>query len=120
MHPAQAAARQVQHVADLHYHLRPQGHSRMIRITAVPTVALIALTLAVAALPARAELHIDITHGQVTPMPIAIPNLAGTEEGVQMGRDIAQVMSADLERSGLFKPIDPRAFVDQDASTRTP
>ena len=92
----------------------------MKRLTIVPVAALIALGLAAAAPVARAELHLDITHGQVTPMPIAIPNLAGTEEGVQMGRDIAQVMSADLERSGLFKPIDPRAFVDKDASTRTP
>ncbi|HXE17309.1 MAG TPA: Tol-Pal system beta propeller repeat protein TolB [Stellaceae bacterium] len=92
----------------------------MIRFTAVPAAALIALGLAVAVPSARAELHIDITHGQVQPMPIAIPDLAGTDEGVQLGRDITQVMSADLERSGLFKPIDPRAFVDKDAATHTP
>ena len=30
----------------------------------------------------------------------------------QTGANIADVVRADLERSGLFKPIDPKAFVD--------
>src|SRR3546814_15822286 len=34
-------------------------------------------------------------------------------------RDIANVVSADLERSGLFKPIDPRAFIQTAASLQT-
>ncbi|MTJ83394.1 MAG: Tol-Pal system protein TolB [Telmatospirillum sp.] len=61
---------------------------------------------------ARAEVVIDITKGNVQPMPIAITNFAGVggQEG-QVGRDIAGVISADLERSGLFKPIDPKAFI---------
>src|SRR5690348_584453 len=65
-----------------------------------------------AALPVRADLRLDITKGTVQPLPIAIPPFpgAGGPEG-QVGRDIAQVVSADLERSGLFKPIDPRAFI---------
>ena len=32
----------------------------------------------------------------------------------QAGANIASVVRADLERSGLFKPIDPKAFVDHD------
>jgi TolB protein len=91
----------------------------MIRFAAVP-IALAALGLALAPPSARAELHLDITHGQVQPMPIAIPYFAGTDAGQQVGHDITQVLSADLERSGLFKPIDPRAFVDKDAATRVP
>jgi TolB protein len=78
--------------------------------------ALVAFVLA--GLPARAELHLDITHGQITPMPIAIPTFAGG--GGTVGQDITQVVSADLERSGLFKPIDPKAFVDQDAASHEP
>jgi TolB protein len=78
--------------------------------------ALAAFALAV--LPARAELHLDITRGQITPMPIAIPNFAGG--GGTVAQDITQVLSADLERSGLFKPIDPKAFVDQDAASHEP
>jgi TolB protein len=69
------------------------------------------------AVPVRAELRIDITHGKVEPMPIAIPALAGSggNEG-QAGHEIAGVVSADLERSGLFRPLDPRGFI-QDVST---
>ena len=67
---------------------------------------------------ARAELHIDLTRGKIAPMPIAIPNFAGGTGSV--AQDITQVLSADLERSGLFQPIDSKAFVDPDAATRTP
>jgi TolB protein len=60
----------------------------------------------------RAELHINMNDPSVQPMPIAIPaftGAAGNDE--QSGRDIAQVVSADLERSGLFTPVDPRAYI---------
>ena len=67
---------------------------------------------------ARAELHIDLTRGKIAPLPIAIPNFAGGAGSV--AQDITQVLSADLERSGLFQPIDSKAFVDPDAATRTP
>jgi TolB protein len=67
---------------------------------------------------ARAELHIDITRGKVAPLPIALPNFGGGD--AQIGAQITQVLSADLERSGLFQPIDPKAFVDKDAATRVP
>jgi TolB protein len=69
-------------------------------------------------LSAKAELHIDITRGNLQPMPIAIPNLAGGDG--QTGAQITEVLSADLERSGLFKPIDPKAFTETDAATRVP
>jgi len=81
--------------------------------------ALAFLMLAVAgASVARAELHIDITRGKVEPMPIAIPQFAGGDGTV--AQDVTQVLSADLERSGLFKPIDPKAFIDKDAATDIP
>jgi TolB protein len=70
------------------------------------------LLLLIAVLPAHADLRIDITRGKPEPMPIAIPPFAGgggTES--QVGHDIAQVVSNDLESSGLFRPIDPRAFI---------
>jgi TolB protein len=57
--------------------------------------------------PTRAELRIDITSGKVEPMPIAIPAFVGDEAGQQ----ITQVISADLDRSGLFRPLDPRSFI---------
>ncbi|HEV8033111.1 MAG TPA: Tol-Pal system beta propeller repeat protein TolB [Stellaceae bacterium] len=88
---------------------------------AAARVALAALVLIVAALPVRADLRIDITRGKPEPMPIAIPAFAGaggTES--QVGSDIAQVASADLESSGLFRPLDPRAFIQNVAAGEGP
>jgi TolB protein len=79
-------------------------------------LALVLAALAALPLAARAELHIDITRGKVAPMPIALPDF----DGGSVGQQITQVVSADLERSGLFQPIDPKAFVDKDAATRVP
>ena len=60
----------------------------------------------------RAELRIDITSGKIEPLPIAIPALAGgAPNESQAGQDLAGVVSADLERSGLFRPLDPRSFI---------
>jgi TolB protein len=62
--------------------------------------------------PARAELRIDITRGTVEPMPIAVTNfLGGNASESTHGRNIARVISANLERCGLFRPIDPKAFI---------
>ena len=58
---------------------------------------------------AHAELRIDITRGNVNPLPVALPDLSGES---QLGADIIRVVSDDLERSGLFKPIDPRSFIE--------
>jgi TolB protein len=68
---------------------------------------------------ARAELRIDITKGQVQPMPIAVSPFFGerSQDG-QIGQDVTSVISANLERSGLFKPLDPRAFIQTPAALR--
>ena len=79
------------------------------------TAALALLLHAVA--PARAELRIDITRGKVEPMPIAIPPFSGSGgDENQAGQEIAGVVSADLERSGLFRPLDPRSFIQNVAA----
>ncbi len=71
--------------------------------------------------PVLAELRIDITGGKIEPLPIAIPAFAGGGgEEVQTGRDLAQVISGDLERSGLFRPLDPRAFIQTVAAGEGP
>ena len=59
--------------------------------------------------PANAALRVDITRANPEPMPIALPNLAGSS----VGSDIIRVVSADLERSGLFKPLNPSSFIEQ-------
>ncbi len=76
------------------------------------TVLALASLVGLSTMAARAEVVVDITKGNVQPLPIAITNFAGgSGQESQYGADIARVVSADLERSGLFKPIDPRAFI---------
>ncbi len=70
--------------------------------------------------PAKAELRIDITRGTVKPMPIAITDMVGvSSDEKRFGRDIARLISADLERSGLFKAIDQKAFIQSAAAMQT-
>ncbi|MDR3424126.1 MAG: Tol-Pal system beta propeller repeat protein TolB [Alphaproteobacteria bacterium] len=80
-------------------------------------LALALLALLGIAQPAYADVHVDITQGTPQPIPIAIPSFFGADGNeAQYGRDIAQVVSDDLVRSGLFSAVDPRSFV-QDASS---
>jgi TolB protein len=68
----------------------------------------------IAAGPAWAELKLDITRGRVEPMPIAVTTFAGsTDQSKQVGRDVSEVISKNLERSGLFKPLDPKGFMQE-------
>jgi len=82
-----------------------------------PFEALTAAFLAVAVLlpaVALAQLQVDITRGTVEALPIAIPEFFGkTPQEIETGRKIADLISTDLERSGLFRPIDRRAFIQQ-------
>jgi TolB protein len=58
---------------------------------------------------ARAEIEVNVNRGDIQPLPIAIPSFAG-----QTGADITGVISANLQRSGLFRPLDPASFTDRD------
>jgi TolB protein len=71
------------------------------------------LALATAELQAqqRGPLEVDITQGNLNPLRIAIPEFVG--EDLKLGADIANVVAADLERSGLFKPLDRAAFIEK-------
>ena len=74
--------------------------------------SLIGVFVLLVAGPAEAQLRVDITRGSLEPLPIAVSEFVGdTPETAHAGREIAQVVAADLERSGLFRPIDPRAFI---------
>ncbi|MBV8978486.1 MAG: Tol-Pal system protein TolB [Alphaproteobacteria bacterium] len=68
----------------------------------------LAVLLAVSA-PARATLVVDVNQGNIQPLPIAIPDFIGDPAGA----NIAKVVRADLERSGLFRPLDPKSFIEQ-------
>jgi TolB protein len=65
---------------------------------------------ALAAPAARAEIEVNVNRGDVQPLPIAVPAFGGG----QVGADIAGVIAANLQRSGLFRAIDPASFVEKD------
>ncbi|NDV87211.1 Tol-Pal system protein TolB [Aurantimonas aggregata] len=71
-------------------------------------IALAGALLAVA--PATAQVEIDITQGNVQPLPIAITDFQ-SQDG--LGAQIAGVVAADLQRSGLFAPIEKAAFIQK-------
>jgi TolB protein len=69
---------------------------------------------ALAPVPARAVVELNITQGTIQPLPIAIPDFVGdgsVEPGV--AREISSVVANDLKSSGLFLPIDQAAFIEQ-------
>jgi TolB protein len=70
---------------------------------------LIACALAFAG-AAQAQVRVDITQGQIRPMPIAITDFVGDS---QMAVEISRLVEADLKRSGLFAPIDRAAFIER-------
>lgn len=66
---------------------------------------------------AQAEVRIDITRGNIEPLPMAIPEFFGlTATESQYGRDIADVIQNNLVNSGLFRAIDRQAF-NQDSQS---
>lgn len=86
----------------------------MIRLVRMAALALAVLCMGLPLSPARAALQVDITGGQVEPMPIALPQfLAATPEVQQTGADITQVISNNLENSGLFRPLPPQSYIEQ-------
>ncbi len=95
---------------------------KMLKILIVSLFGFIAATSS-----SHAVIEIDITRGNVQPLPIAIPTFTGDENAMtaagslsEIGRQIAQVITADLERSGLFVSIDPRAFINSPNNSTVP
>ena len=83
---------------------------RMLRIAVVTAAALVFAGLSPGA---KAQLRVDITQGTIQPMPIAIPPFVGAAGSVdELSQNVAQVITADLKRSGLFLPIEPSAFIE--------
>jgi TolB protein len=85
-------------------------------------LAALALTVLFAG-AAQADLHVTVDQANIQPMPIAIPDfLVGGAPGGDpaIGQNIASVVRADLERSGLFRPIDPKAYIDHIANINVP
>lgn len=89
----------------------------MKRLVLFLCMVMLALT---APLTAKAEIEIDLTRGVREPMPIAITTFYASAPGNQnYATQIPGVISSNLESSGLFKPVNPRAFVQSTNSIET-
>ncbi|TDI59928.1 MAG: Tol-Pal system protein TolB [Alphaproteobacteria bacterium] len=89
----------------------------------LPMMALAALIAMLSMTPSRALIEVDITQFNVDPLPVAISLFHGSsfladreQDMVSLGEDFAQVVSDDLRRSGLFRPLPRNAYIQRDAS----
>ena len=76
-----------------------------------------ALAAATGIRPARAVLKLDVTQGNIQPMPIALPDfVGGTPPDTEVARNVTGIITNNLRRSGLFAPIDPAAYIEKIAN----
>jgi TolB protein len=81
-------------------------------------LALLMLGALAAPAPANAVVELNITQGTIQALPIAIPDFAGDGSvDAQAAREISDVVASDLRASGLFSPIDQKAFVEKGVGT---
>ncbi|WP_022721105.1 Tol-Pal system beta propeller repeat protein TolB [Rhodopseudomonas sp. B29] len=60
------------------------------------------------------QARVQITEGNFAPLPIAIPNFVpGTPGDAEVSNGVAQVITNNLKRSGLFAPIDQAAYLEK-------
>ena len=83
---------------------------RLQRRTLIASFAAATLGAGLASRRAHAEIEVNVNRGDVQPLPIAVPAFGGG----QVGADIASVIGANLQRSGLFRSLDPATFVEKD------
>ena len=63
---------------------------------------------------AGAVLRLDVTQGSIQPMPIALPDFVGWGlPDPSAARNVTQVITANLQRSGLFAPIEQAAYLER-------
>ena len=59
-----------------------------------------------------AQLDVGVNEGRADPIPIAVTDFNGDHDMAALGVDIASVVKADLEFSGLFRAIPSGAFIE--------
>jgi TolB protein len=63
---------------------------------------------------ANAVVRLDVTSGNLQPMPIALPDfLPGGPAETETSRNVTSIIAANLQRSGLFAPINPAAYIEK-------
>ncbi len=82
-------------------------------------LSLIFATLYLLSFPAHAQLNISITGATQAPVPIAFPRIISDNNGVgaflglSYANKVRDVVLADLERSGLFRIISERSYIQK-------
>jgi TolB protein len=77
-------------------------------------LALIVALGLVAPMAARADIVVNVNQGVSQPLPIAVPAFVGKDPNTaKIGADIMTVITGNLQRSGLFKPLDPNSFIER-------
>lgn len=81
---------------------------------------ILAAFLLIWSIPAQAELRIDVAGAERKPMPIAVPEMIGSNSnifnkiiGTNYGDKVREVMVADLERSGLFNILPEKSYIEK-------
>lgn len=67
--------------------------------------------------PAAAQTRVTVDEANLRPRPIAIPAFLGDDP--RLAKAISDIVQANLERSGLFRPLDSTAFIEQINSLKT-
>ena len=71
----------------------------------------------------RDRIKVDITRGNLNPLPIAVSPLSSDKSTLMelkqiikkenLGQEISSVIENNLKNSGLFNPLDPKAFLQE-------
>src|ERR1051326_1657377 len=96
-------------------HSSKSGFRFIWRLLLAAVLALTEVSATVA--PAGAALQVRVDQGVAEPIPLAIPDFLGNG---QAGKDIAGVVRADLERSGLFRSLSPASFIEKISDINAP
>lgn len=102
-------------MAVINLELPPEIVTLKLMMATMTRYFILLLTLIGFAVPVAsfAQIEVDITEGNVDPVPIAVPNFLGQDSETRaLGEQIAEVIRADLESSALFRALDPASFLE--------
>jgi TolB protein len=67
----------------------------------------------IAARAERSAGRVDVPHGNVQPIPIALPDFIANAADPQTAHEITQIIISNLQRSGIFALIDPATYIER-------
>ncbi|WP_207215447.1 Tol-Pal system beta propeller repeat protein TolB [Rickettsiales endosymbiont of Peranema trichophorum] len=93
----------------------------MVRYFAQLSCTAVFLYSVIASSVSFALVQIDITQGNVEPVPIAIDAFTGNNNKTkELGHQITEVIASNLQNSGLFRSVSKIAFLEETGFDKTP